>query len=292
MKKIEQLNPIVMFLYFLLVFALAAFGTDVIITLISLICSILLYCLKSKNENTKRHYYIFILFIVSALINPVFNHRGITPLFVVNDNPITLEALLYGICMAGTFSAVIYLFSAFSLVMTSDKLIYVFGTVSSKSALLLSMALRYVPLFIAQQKKVKQAQKAMGLFYDGNLVDRFKGNLRIFSIMVTWALENGIVTADSMSARGYSEKRRTSFSFFAFTQFDLFYLLITLLLFSVVVYGKVTNAVGTVFYPEFVCAKLNLISFSVYFCFALLCLMPSILEIREELRWKYLMSKI
>lgn len=292
MKKIDRLNPIVLFLYFMLFFALTAFGTDVIIMLISLFCSILLYILKSRGENQKRHLFIFVLFIVSALINPVFNHRGVTALLVVNDNPITLEALLYGIFMAGTFSAVIYLFSAFSIVMTSEKLIYVFGAVSPKSALILSMALRYIPLFINQFKKVRQSQKAMGLFDDGNIVNRFTGNLRVFSITVTWALENGIITADSMSARGYSEKRRTQFSFYKFTAFDCAFLVISLFLFSVVAAGKITGIIGTRFYPEFICSDLNIKSFTVYMCFWLLSLSPSILEIKEEVRWKYLTSKI
>lgn len=292
MKKIEQLNPIVIFLYFLLSFALAAFGTDVIIMLISLIFSIFLYVLKNKGENKKRHLHIFILFIVSALINPIFNHRGITAILVVNDNPITLEALLYGLFMAGTFSAVIYLFSVFSLVMTSEKLIYVFGVLSPKGALILSMALRYIPLFINQFKKVKLSQKAMGLFDDGNIINRFTGNLRVFSIMVTWALENGIVTADSMSARGYSEKRRTQFSFYRFTMFDLIYLSATLVLFSIVFAGKISGVIGTVFYPEFVCCKLSIEAMIIYICFTLLMSMPCILEIKEEMKWKYLTSKI
>lgn len=292
MKKIEQYNPIVCFLYFMLTFALAAFGTDVIIMLISLFSSLILFVLKCKTDAKKRHIFILVLFFITSFINPITNHRGVTPLFVVNDNPITLEAFLYGVCMAGTICGVLYLFLTFSIVMTSEKLIYVFGIVSPKSALLLSMALRYVPLFIEQHKKVKKAQKAMGLFKDGNIVDRFKGNIRVFSIMVTWALENGIVTADSMGARGYSEKKRSAFSFYSFTKADAFYLLITLLLFGIVSFGKIRGVIGTVFYPEFVVAGLNIKSAVVYFSFALLTLMPSICEAEEELKWKYLMSKI
>ena len=280
-----------LFLYFLLSFALTAFSMDAVVMLISLFCSVLLFCLKSRGENNKRHIYVFILFIVSALINPIFNHRGSTALLVINDNPITLEALIYGLCMAGTFSAVIYMFSVFSLVMTSEKLIYVFGSVSPKSALLLSMALRYVPLFINQFKKVKQNQKAMGLFDDGNIVSRFMGNLRVFSIMVTWALENGIVTADSMSARGYSEKRRTQFSFFAFTKFDAAFLALTLALFSAAAAAKIRGAIGSVYYPDFICAKFSAESLAAYICFFIMQIIPCILETEEEIRWKYLTSK-
>jgi energy-coupling factor transport system permease protein len=292
MKKIERQNPITVFLYFLLSAFLTAFGTDIVISLISLVAFALFYIIKDRDNGKRRHIYILVLFFVSSLINPVFNHRGVTPLFVVNDNPITLEALLYGLCMAGTVCSVIYLFSSFSLIMTSDKLIYVFGIISPKIALLLSMALRYIPLFIRQHKKVKTSQKAMGLFKDGNIVDRFKGNVRVFSIMVTWALENGIITADSMAARGYSEKRRTEFSFYRFTSSDYLLIIFTLILFGVVSAGKITGVIGTSFYPQFIPAQLNIKSAVIYISFMIMAFMPSILEVKEELRWKYLMSRI
>ena len=292
MKKIERHNPITVFLYFLLSACLTAFGTDIVISLISLLGYALFYIIKDAENGKKRHLYILVLFIVSSTINPVFNHRGVTPMFVVNDNPITLEALLYGLCMAGAVCSVIYLFSSFSLILTSDKLIYVFGIVSPKVALILSMAIRYIPLFIRQYKKVKASQHAMGLFKDGNIVDRFNGNIRVFSIMVTWALENGIVTADSMAARGYSEKRRTPFSFYRFTKSDLAFLLVTLVLFGVVSAGKISGLIGTSFYPQFIPAALNIKSVTVYLCFGILTFLPSILEIKEKMRWKYLTSGI
>ncbi|MBO4339030.1 MAG: energy-coupling factor transporter transmembrane protein EcfT [Clostridia bacterium] len=292
MRKIERQNPISVFLYFLLSAFLTAFGTDIVISFISLLGFGLLYILKDENRGKKRHIFILILFLVSAFINPVTNHRGVTALFVVNDNPITLEAFLYGVCMAGTICSVIYLFSSFSLIMTSDKLIYVFGIISPKIALLLSMALRYIPLFIRQYKRVKMSQKAMGLFKDGNIVDRFRGNVRVFSIMVTWALENGIITADSMAARGYSEKRRTPFSFYRFTKSDFVFLSVSLVLFGIVSAGKIAGIIGTAFYPEFVPAGLNIKSIMVYICFSVMAFMPSIIEAKEELKWKYLTSKI
>ncbi len=292
MKRIDQQNPIVIFLYFLLTAFLTAFGTDIVVSFISLFAFLIFYIIKDENNGKKRHAFIIILFVVSAFINPVTNHRGETPLFVVNDNPVTVEAFLYGLCMAGTVCSVIYLFSAFSLIMTSDKLMYVFGIVSPKSALLLSMALRYIPLFIRQHKKVKSVQKAMGLFKDGNIVDRFKGNIRVFSIMVTWALENGIITADSMSARGYSEKRRTSFSYFRFTKYDFYLLILILVLSGVCIAGKIYGVIGTEFYPKFILSGINIYSITVYSCFLILVFIPCILELKEELKWKYLMLRI
>ena len=99
--------------------------------------------------------------------------------------------------------SVLYWFRTLTHIMTSDKLLYLFGSVSPKLALILSMTLRYIPLFRSQIRKTQQAQKALGLYKEDSIPDNIRGGIRIFSVMVSWALENGVITADSMTARGY-----------------------------------------------------------------------------------------
>ena len=292
MKRLNELNPITAFLYFLLTVGAVTFSTESVLTLISLFGSILFFLVRNGLENKKSHLYAFLFFIVSALANPLFNHMGQTPLIVINDNPITKEASFYGLCMAGVLVSVIYWFRSFSQIMTSDKLIYIFGVISPKFSLLLSTALRYIPLFSRQSRKVKLTQKAMGLYKDGNLWDRFKGELRVFSVMMTWALENGIVTADSMAARGYSEKKRVSFSFYRFRVNDFIVLAVSLALFVITSFGKAFSVVDTQFYPVIVQSRLTPAGFAVYLSYFLLAVMPSVFEVKEELKWKYLTSKI
>jgi energy-coupling factor transport system permease protein len=291
-KRLEKYNPIVVFLYFLLTAIAVTFSTESVIAVIFLFCSIIFYLICSGERDKKTHLYIFLLFLFSAAANPLFNHMGVTVLFVVNDNPVTLESFYYGLMMASVLTGIVYFFRCFSVMMTSDRLIYIFGTVSPKFALLISSALRFIPLFLRQNKKVREAQRGMGLYRDGNLLDRFRGEIRVFSVMVTWALENGIVTADSMSARGYSEKKRTNFSFYSFTKYDFLLLIIIAVLFFVIAYGKAAGVVSTEFYPQIVQSGLNLKSVIVYLCTALLVLLPGILKTGEEIRWKYLASKI
>ena len=36
-----------------------------------------------------------------ALVNPLFNHEGLAVLTYYNNNPITLESILYGVAKAG-----------------------------------------------------------------------------------------------------------------------------------------------------------------------------------------------
>ena len=75
-------------------------------------------------------------------------------------------------------------------------------------SLLLSMTLRFVPKFKSQIKVVSDAQKCVGRdISNGGVLERAKNGLTILSVMITWALENAIETADSMKSRGYGLKR-------------------------------------------------------------------------------------
>ena len=66
-------------------------------------------------------------------------------------------------------------------------------------------------------RTVTQAQAHMGRdARNGSMHQRVRSALRVFSIVVTWSLESGIITADSMRCRGYGLPGRTSFSLYRF----------------------------------------------------------------------------
>ena len=228
--------------------------------------------------------------MILILINPLVSHNGVTVLFVMNNNPVTFEAIVYGVCAAIMIVAVLYWCYSFSQIMTSDKLLYIFVALSPKLALMISMALRYVPLFNSQSKKVNQAQKALGLYKEDNIVDNFKGGLRVFSIMTTWALENGIITADSMAYRGYGRGRRTHFSEYRFKIGDVVFLIVSVLLCVIAVCGIVN--VEFVCYPAIMIPKISLENMIGYISYGLLIFLPTIIQVKEALKWKYLKSKI
>ena len=68
---------------------------------------------------------------------------------------------------------------------------------------------------------VSEAQTCIGRDTKNGSVFRRVGNaIKIFSIMVTWSLENAIETADSMRSRGYGLPGRTAFSIYRFDDRD------------------------------------------------------------------------
>ncbi len=292
MRRFQDHNPIVVFVYFLLVTVVCVLCMTPTVTLISLAGAVILDSVVSEKRGIGKHLRMLLIFFLLSLLNPFLYHNGVTVLFVLNDNPITLEALLYGVCAALMVISVLYWFGSFSVIMTEDRLLYVFGVFSPKLALLFSMTLRYIPLFSKQAKRINNVQKALGLYKEDNAIDSIRGGVRIFSALMTWGLENGIITADSMAARGYGVRKRTFFTIWKFGGRDFMLLLTELVLGGIVIAGRVLKAVYFSFYPAFESAKPSPLGIAALAGYALLVLLPTIIDIYEALRWKYLTSRI
>ncbi|MCR5584124.1 MAG: energy-coupling factor transporter transmembrane protein EcfT [Lachnospiraceae bacterium] len=292
MTALSEYNPIVILVYFLAVAGLAMFIMNPVLLFVSFFGSLLVFYTLNRGKRDRSKGMFLLLFLLLALLNPIFHHNGTTVLFVVNDNPITTEALAYGFTSATMVVSVIYWFRSFSTLMTGDKLLYVFGKISPKFSLMLSMALRYIPLFADKFRQIKAARRALGLYKQDNLPDTLKSNLKAFVALGGWSLENGIVTADSMEARGYGSGRRTFFSRYVFKKRDLAALIVLLLLTSAVVAIKLSGSLNFVFYPELNGELLNKRALWAYACYMVLTLLPVIGEAAEREKWKSLRSKI
>ena len=292
MRPFEEYNPIVHLVYFLSCSAVMMFFLHPVTVLLSLLGALSLFFVRNGSAHGKSHLLFFVLFLALALLNPLFNHNGATVLLVINHNPVTLEAIVYGVFAAAMLIGVMYWFRSFSQIMSSDKLLYLFGGISPKLALILSMALRYIPLFTKQAQRVNDTQKAMGLYREDNLIDNTRAGARVFSVMVTWALENGIISADSMSARGYGVGRRTRYTIYRFRAVDAVLLGGTLLLLGVVIAGAAAGALELRWYPTLALPTGGVLRTVTYTAYALLSFLPTILEIGERIRWKCLQSRI
>ncbi len=261
-----------------------------VIAALSLLGALSLFAVRNGARGMASHAVYLGLFAAMAIVNPLVHHNGVTVLFVLNDNPVTLEALLYGVNASAMILAVIYWFRSFSQIMTSDKLMHIFGRVSPRIALIISMALRYVPRFSAQAKRINATQKALGLYREDNAIDGARGGLRVFSILVTWALENGIITADSMAARGYGTGRRTYYGRYRMEAKDWALIALSLLLLAGVLLLRKSAAYG--FYPALDAIDTGAESLTMYALFALLAFAPTWIELGEDIKWRCLKSRL
>lgn len=288
MTFLSECSPVTAALYFIAVILPPMLSNNPIMS----ICAIIGAVLFSHQKNGSGRASFILLFIILAIINPIFSHNGATVLFLVNDTPITLESIVYGVIAALGITAVLYWFSCASYVMTSDRLLYLFGLLSPKLSLVLSSAIRYIPLFGRRRQEIEDAGRAMGLYHDGNIIDVVRGKLHVFSVMVTWALEDGIHTADSMAARGYGVAKRTHYSPLRPRRSDIVFTLITSALALPALLAAVSGKAACICYPMIIPPTPSHFLIISYISYALLALMPTITEITGHIKWKYLMSKI
>ena len=236
MREFHEYNPIAVAAYYLCVTAVTMFTMNPVVIGISLFASVINYILYAKN-GIKPHLFSLVLFVIMAAVNPLINHNGMTVLFYSQRPSDHLGGDALRTVAAAMITAALYWLRSFSKAMTSDKLLYLFGRLSPKISLILSMAIRYVELLRVRWRKIQDSQKALGLYDDGNLIDALRGRARVLSILITWTLENGIVTAESMDARGYGTGRRTSFRLFRFKAADILLITFCAALAAIVIVG-------------------------------------------------------
>ena len=232
--------------------------------------------------------------LLTAFINPAFNHEGMTILlYFPNGNPLTLESILYGFSAGSMLVTILVWFSSFNRVMTSDKFIYLFGKVIPALSLVLSMSLRFIPKFKSQMATVTEAQRSIGRdVSDGSLLNRTKTAIHIFSIMITWSLENAIETADSMKSRGYGLKGRTAFSIYRFDERDKFALIWFSFCGLFLLSGTILMAFGFRYFPNIRYAAFDMTTIPFYCVLFALCITPVIINLKEKRKWKTLVSKM
>lgn len=295
MNEFKNYHPIVNFTYFVFVIGFAIFFMHPICLLISLVCSFIYSVILIGKKRIKINLiYMVPMLILMALINPAFSHEGITILaYLPSGNPLTLESIIYGFCVALMIINVISWFSCYNKIMTSDKFIYLFGKIIPAMSLIISMTLRFVPKFSEQIKVVINVQRCMGKdISNGSLIKRIKVGISILSIMITWALENAVETADSMKSRGYGVPGRTAFSIFTFDKRDKKAIICIFILGIYVFVGNLLGGLYFRFYPSMEAVEASSFVVSVLVAYFLLCICPVIIEILEVRRWKVLKSKI
>ena len=305
-------HPLVNVIFFISVIAFGMFVMHPACLLPSFIFACLYDIrLKGKKAAGKLFALVIPMLIFVTAVNTLFSHYGVTVLFQTKGgNSITFEAMINGFVTGVAVVSVIIWFFCFNEVVTADKIMNVLSFISPKAALMVSMALRFVPLYRKKYMEIAQVQKASGAD-TGSLINKIKSAVGCVSILITWSLENAVETSDSMKARGYGEKKRTSYSRFIFTHQDLFLIVFIAAADSVVAFAALTGGLYSSYNPyvminppadfsvTYILTDINavinpftpsgLAAAAAYF---LLCALPLIIDVKEGLKWRRLKSKI
>lgn len=280
-------HPAVNFVYFSLtaVFSVCLMHpVSLVLSLSGAVCYSIL--LRGKKAWTKSWRFLLPVVLLAAVLNPAFSHQGATVLlYLPTGNPLTLESILYGLAAAVLLAAVFLWFACWNDVLTSDKIVYLFGRAVPALSLLLSMTLRFVPRFRAQLHRVAQAQTCLrgGKTVQGG--QRLKNGVAILSVLVTWSLENAVETADSMKSRGYGLPGRTAFALYRLDRRDKGLLLWIALLGACLAAGWAMGGLTYDYYPVLTGAW-SPFSLCLFLAEFLLFFTPVLLRGWEARQWK------
>jgi energy-coupling factor transport system permease protein len=285
-------HPVLLLVYFCGVLFFCMFLTHPVPLILAFFAE-LCYSIRLNGGRAVRFQLLGLLPVSLAvtLLNPLLNRAGKTTLFTAFGGPITLESLAFGAVYALAFAAAVTAFSCFNRVMTSDRLMFLFGRLSPVFSLMFSLTLRFVPRYQAQARRLAEAQKGVGLDpAHGTVRERIRNGAELVSTLITWALENAVESADSMKARGFGLKGRTSFSVFVWRKRDRALLAVELASLGIVLLGLLTGKFNSEYIPAIAIAGSNGGSFPFYAACALFCFLPVLADMREIIIWNRLKS--
>lgn len=282
----SRCHPAVNFLYFV-----GAIGFGVVIQhpaymLAAVLGAAVYFLLLKGHKGIKTMLFLLPVFLVIALVNPLFNTLGETELFLLFGRPYTLEALYYGAVVGGMFVVMMLWFGCYSDVLTSDKFTSLFGNLIPALSLLLVMVLRMIPNLMRKARQISGVRKSIGKSVEsGRTKEKVVSGMTVLSALTDWALEGSVITADSMRARGYGAAKRTNFRIYRMTTRDWLLMGIILLLGAAILLsgGKTAE-----FIPALQIDPLNW-GFAVY---CLYLAIPTALNLKEAITWHILRSRI
>lgn len=287
-KEFYRCHPFVLFIYFLFIISVTVLFNHPVITALSLVSSLVCgVCLSGKK--TLKYFLLFVLplCLVCGALNPVFNHQGMTIITYFSDgNPLTLESVVYGAVSAMLLAAVLLWFMSFNRVMDSDKIIYLFGRAVPSLATVITMVMRLVPMYSCHFRQV-YLLKVPGKQKHG-FCQKLWAGLSAVSATATWALENAVFTADSMTARGYGTGKRSFYSDFHFTKRDGVFLTVTLLFASAFFIAAAMGGGFAMYFPYIRFGENPWLNTAAYVSFGAGALFPVYFNIWEALKWRFL----
>ena len=280
-------HPLVNFLYFVGVIGFGVVIQHPAYVVVSSLAGGVYYFLLKGRKGIRPALGMLALAVLIALVNPVFNTLGQTPLFDLFGRPYSYEALIYGLVVGGMFLLMLLWFGCYSEVLTSDKFTSLFGSLIPALSLLLVMVLRLIPNLVRKISALAGARRSIGkgAGEQSKRKEAVLEGMTLLSALTDWALEGSLVTADSMRSRGYGTAKRTSFQCYQMRRRDWVMLAVVLVL------GVLTIALGSktaTFVPQIQVEPLNfsLLAYSIYL------LIPTALCVKEAIVWRILRSKI
>lgn len=202
--RFDSYHPMINFIYFAAAVACTIGFSQPVFLAIAFVCAFI-YSIKLGGFKSL---VLNLCFVVLAFAYTAwysyYNHFGVTNLranFI--GNQITLEAVAYGFMRGMKAITVLIWFCCIFRLITADKIVYLFGRISPRLSLFLSILLRTVPRVKTRAKRIEISREGIGRgITQGNLFQRFLHLFSLISILITWTMEDFVESSNSMKSRG------------------------------------------------------------------------------------------
>lgn len=280
----ENCHPVIIMIYFCtVIFGMVSFKHPIFL-MISFLCAFIYSIKRNKVRSVVLNIFLLPFIVVVAFYYSSYNHFGITILeHNMIGNNITLESLVYGTVLGIINVGVIMWCSCIYSVITTDKIIYIFGRISPKFSMYLSILFRLIPRTICEIKKINVAQSCIGRGVNqGNVFRRIRNFFRILSIVITWVIESLATASESMRSRGSTLKGRKAFSIYRFDNRDRAYVTGMFTCITVTFMGVMLEQTDVIYNPRIIVSPITNMSFLFYLGYSILCVMPFVLDVFTE----------
>lgn len=292
-RVFDTMHPLCVLTYFGAVCVITMFSIHPVLMLISFAAGIAVNILQRGFKSGLITFAAAIpLVILMTVTNPIFVHSGRNVLFFVLGMPVTVQAMLYGANMGVMIAAVIIHFRNYSYGMSMEKTMFLIGKALPNTALLISVTVKNIEQFGRRYVEISDAQKALGYFSEESKFGNLKKRLKVFFVLVSCALEDSVECAMAMKAKGYGAARRKSSLRHRIMFGDTVFFLISVLLLAVTLEVMGTGSGDFSFYPVADKITFTLKDTVMYASFFILSFLPIVKAAQEEMKWKYLTSKI
>lgn len=283
----EACHPAVNFIFFASVIYGAVTFKHPVFVLIAFLCAFAYSVKRCGKRAAILNLCLLPLILAFALYYSSYHHFGVTVLkknFINND--ITLESIVYGLVIGLRFATLCMWLEAMFRVVSSDKVVYLFGKVSPLLSLFLTILLRLIPRISQEARRINLAQKGIGRGSNqGNVFQRFGNSLRIFSMLITWIISALALESDSMRSRGSLLRGRTVFSIYRFDNRDRAFVIALFSYITMTAMGVILGASKMWYNPRIIWRPLNGIGIVTAIGYLALCFMPMALELWTEYRF-------
>ncbi len=288
--KLTVIHPAVYVLYYFILIIFAFLYNDPYYLVSFLICISVLIALQGISQEFKGLIKFFIpMSILIIILNPLTSHVGTTQIYITGNFSITLEALIYGILMSTSLLIILLVFTSYNRAVSYQEMLYLFSKRFPHISMVIIMALRFVPLLSYRLSEVNKVfkfnQKRTRSGEGESRTDKIKKNANKLAVVVSWSMEESMLTAKSMKARGYGIKKRTSYLSYKFRKID--YLFISLILITTItsIFGLLQGYGRIEVYPT-ITFNISENFLSIYYLTFLILLIPMIyMELRERMVW-------